>query len=92
MNVTDTIGEMIPYSGPVLYNVVTMSAAGPAPTVIAISYFFQHFSAETWKNFVETYSEFDIIAVFIPLLATLAIILFHPLPIHVFQDIIAQEW
>ena len=71
MNVTDTIGEMIPYSGPVLYNVVTMSAAGPAPTVIAISYFFQHFSAETWKNFVETYSEFDIIAVFIPLLATL---------------------
>jgi fatty acid hydroxylase domain-containing protein 2 len=70
MNFTvDSIGNTVPYSGPILYNVVTLGAAGPSPSVVAISYFFHNFPAGYWVYFVDKYSDFEIIAVFIPLLA-----------------------
>jgi|EP00505_MAST-04D_sp_SCG-Rhode-Island_P003027 sterol desaturase/sphingolipid hydroxylase (fatty acid hydroxylase superfamily) len=70
VNMTDSLrGHVVPYSGPALYYTVALSAAGPAPTVIALVYFLQHFPAETWKYFVENYSEYQIITEFVPLLA-----------------------
>jgi methylsterol monooxygenase len=73
MNITDymnmNITNVVPYSGPALYYVVTLNAAGPAPTVIALSYFLQYFPVENWKYFVENYSDFQIIVEFLPLLA-----------------------
>jgi fatty acid hydroxylase domain-containing protein 2 len=71
MNWTETSTSWAPVAGPILYNVVTLSAAGPAPTAIAISYSMAHLPVEMWANFVKSYSKFEIYCFFVPALAIL---------------------